>query len=372
MKLFNKTPKKVYYIFNSAFNDLYKDNLLKTIFYQDGWINEYRYSYEGDSKNIRDEDLEKFLSAKKKEVVIVFVDRYNKGGYKYYPIRKAKLIRSYKKEQRIIFKVKLGKIIFPKDLDQFNKEIRTLDDYPKLTNNNPGTTNDGAYAIEGKNIIEDNKLISDNTWSMLVNHLKETEKYRSNDSQLILFSKIEFYKGNQLITPKIKNKEFCFYPIKKNNEYYFSHSYVYPSSTSGKITLSLKANQQILLDNSNLSLNSRSNTDQIKLTAKKYYEDEKGNVIFEFKKEGNNKTIYAPNTSIQLRIKESIWGIIALIFAILVFASANIVIGTDIPNIANPTFHDYYNSISFVKIVGAILQAGALFVIYKAFGKKIL
>lgn len=143
------------YIFISGFYKRYRDNLYRTLFLPKGMINKYTFNSDGLTIVLNK------IEGNKTDAIIVFVDRYCGGTYRYYPIRKA-IFKKYRTEGEYAkIYVELREYIFPKNPEAVNIDIARMSDIPRKSTNED-TTDDGQYISVQDSILSNNNTITNN------------------------------------------------------------------------------------------------------------------------------------------------------------------------------------------------------------------
>jgi hypothetical protein len=384
------------YLFNSAFRGFYQENLLATLFLPHGWDNDYRYTISSQRRNVSEEFTGQVSGLKgTKEVIISFIDRYGKDedgndAYRYYPVRKAALLKCHEDTDKLYIKVKLLDFIYPKDLSLFNKLLlKNLIPLKlaKLTNNDTEEVNDGHYAIQVDNIIEaeDEYVYQDDAWSKCVNAISKTKPFESSDEKQFVFAKgqlLEYDGDNRLVESHLSNNHWykralnngaAFYKTRRGEKYYFKVNYVYPiqeKNTDTKASMICKPSDNIApLGSTLLPINSSANRISFGFSLKETAQDKDCNINFSFVSDQDSSEIIAPNRSIGFRIGNSKSHWLLLIVATLIFLVSAIVIGLDIKEGEDFNLWNYIKS-DWYKFLAPIGQAFALYLFFKLTGKK--
>src|SRR5947208_16624264 len=129
---------------------LYVKNILNTLFLPIGSFNRYRYSMAGQHVNVQNETIRYAQSWWNRfwtRVLIVFVDRYGADGYRYVPLRYARLKKCRVEGSQVFMTVKLCESVTADDntTEQFLQKHAGTTGFPRLTNNDPNNPDDGNY-----------------------------------------------------------------------------------------------------------------------------------------------------------------------------------------------------------------------------------
>lgn len=374
------------YLFNSAYRPNYSKNVARTLFLPKGCVNEYRYKYRGARPNIDPtqvnefKKLNRFYILRKQEVLICFIDRFAKNGYEYHPLRKGKLIKCYKDGDRLFFSVKLLDFVSPNENEEFNSRIVNIGNLPKLTNNDPENSNDGFYAIKNNDITKENnsfKFGSD-AWEKITNDIKDTRSFASNDNQETVFARLSLNSNMWFLKnkfPKIKKDNFYF-KITKSHKYTLSLYYKYPNQVNNNsISLKLSSKDTLnVLSEESIPIDNYTNNSTINISSKKYIEDNRDNLKFEFtsNQDIEPENLISPNYTFSFKISEGISFWIQILIAIVLFVLSEITFSIDYSQITTITFDSILSEITPTKLIGTSLKAITLFWIFRLVGKKIL
>jgi len=394
------------YLFNSAYRPKYQENLLATLFLPYGWTNEYRYRCSPQRRNVSEDftAIVKELQGKE-EAVIIFINRFGKdrvgnAAYEYYPIREARFLSCHEDSQQLYVRVQLLDFIFPNDIDYFTQQLigklspRNL---PKLTNNNPEEENDGYYAIYAHNIFDDkSKYISgDNAWDNCVATISKTGKLKSSTENQVVFARsklCEHAREEKVVRPHITNNPWyqvlrrvkrrvndgeAFYKLTQNRRYDFTINYVYPiqeqdTTVTAKMKIIVSGNIS-LLSSQELPINSRADRIVSSFTVNEPIEKGVGTLEFTFSPEtiASAKMVAPQQRYLSFQIGHSRGYWFALIIYVILFVLGSIFIGTysaekGLLNTFTAAKSDW------PKIIAAIVQAMAIYGLFRLTGRKLL
>ncbi len=194
----NTESENILYLFNSGSRDGYSENVFRTMFFPGGCCNEYRYRT---PRNLSEGCLKQLSKLKEgASVVIIFIDRYADGGYRFIPLRQAKYCSRRREGDQVFFAVELGGWLSPMDLCGFNEKIRSTlgpKNLPRLTNGAPENKDDGYYAIIGPYVF-DKTVAEDAAWTKTVDALFKTTCFRKEKNPLFLRCQMKDRKGGLL------------------------------------------------------------------------------------------------------------------------------------------------------------------------------
>ncbi len=204
----------VLYLFNSGYRAGYIENVVRTMFLPDGCSNEYRYTTQRNIGN----DLLGVLPRlnKNTRVLMVFIDRFAEGGYRFVPLRLARFLATKPEGDQMFFSVQLGDWISPRDLVTFNDELRAklqAKGLPQLTANDPKNENDGNYAILAPDVLG-NSLRWDagnSAWSTTVDSLYGTRAFPLKGENVRAFSRCRLLDSSEREpSTRIRKNKSCF------------------------------------------------------------------------------------------------------------------------------------------------------------------
>lgn len=219
------------YLFNSGFRSKYITNVLNTLHLPEGTNNEYRYSVYND-RSFVDPELLSSLS-NDEEVLIIFIDRFSEGGFKFYPMRKGNLYQTQSDEGKLFFKVTLRDYFFPNDLEQFNSRLNEVfkDKIPRLNiNMKPDDDGTGFFAFRGESIISTMECIKF-SWRETVKILSSLQAF--SDENFIFTKSTILNSKNKTIAPKTIKGDNLF-SLKVNSQYTYVIDYYFPKQVSDK------------------------------------------------------------------------------------------------------------------------------------------
>jgi len=215
----------VYLLFNSAFRPTYLENVFCFLCFPKGATVTMRFS----SKNVP-ENLSNPIG---KECLIIYIDRFNPGRYKYIPVRFGKITNTrtefFDHTVRSFYDIELGDFCNLNagsvDEDFYQQLEKKHPTTPKLQNHDPENTNDGHYIYEIED-SETNRNIesTDKSWSILVQALSKTKALKDKD---IVFYKSQITNG--------KNKQIL--KCDSGKTYYFEFTYYNPKDLSHNINI---------------------------------------------------------------------------------------------------------------------------------------
>jgi hypothetical protein len=369
------------YLFNSAFRTRYIRNVLNTLYLPDHCVNEYRYKFTGDKPNIS-AGFYSGLGNLQTEVdcVVIFIDRYAEGGYRYHPLRKGKLLGHRVEADYLYLKVELLEFIYPRNLQQFNGSLfGQLSNHgmPRLTDEKPENPHDGYYAIQSDSIFghfEDFKT-KDDAWSSAVTDLASTRALRTDDDQWPVFLKaaIQNRKDTSSLTPIVQNQTASF-QLTKDEVFQLVLTYRFPrqwvdNATQCRVDVKLGENIRAL-GGSSLTVDSASNSALISFTTRRYAEDNRGNIDLEAPSQ-TKPQILVPDAYIEYSLKEGTGFWIQIIVALAFYAIAGALIGVDFSKLT-PFSWCALARAALPRIGLATIQAIGLFWLFKRIGKKVL
>ena len=368
------------YVFNSGRRDRYIANALNTLFLPLGATNTYRYQAFGDRVNIAAGDVQAFLSLPKgTDAAVIFIDRYTATGYKYYPIRRCRLVSCARHEGRLFFTLALDDFCWPHTPDVFSHRFfaqLSNAGIPRLTNNNPENVNDGNYAVLGPSAFDDPQLFlaGDVAWETMTSALSTTRALGSTDHEHVLFARVQLRKSgsSEPLSPSLSSDDVAHYPIGRGRSCALHLNYRFPAQdlpAPGRASVVLRPSQNIFpLASNTVRVDSIADHALISLTGRKYAEDNYGVLDFDYPAAGGSTTtVISPDASIRFDVNDSWQFWIVLVIVIALFAAGSLLLGMKAPD----SWAEVKKQFSWWLALGAFLHAVALFVITRWVGKKV-
>jgi len=357
------------YLFNSGFYPLHRVNLLNTLFLPAGTCNNYRYGKD---------NLDPLLFAnpsivkKRDDCIVVFIDRYREQGYEFVPIRKGVLRKVDKDADHLYFTVILSDYVFAVDLPAFNNDIsKSLQTHglPRLTPGKPMETKDGWYAIVTNGFCAESDAFhtGDTAWAKAVDDLAGRQAF-ADPSVDAIFVKGKVVSGRKTVNPRrvFDPGRFRFLP---GREYSLEFAYRYPRQkgrTGGGTTIQVHSTDNLKWgDDQALPVDSFANLVIRRFTPKRYPEDLAGSLSLQ----RSDTRFLIPEAVISFVLRESFAAWIFIILALFVFSIASVLIGIDMSKLEPPYLSNIVTT-HWPKLVGAVLQTAALFVLFRLIGKK--
>ena len=162
--------------------------------------------------------------------MLVFVDRYFKGSYRYVPLRTAVLRECRQNGGRLYFIVELKEYLRMEE-DKFAEwlESRTSNaNFPRLTADDPENGDDGYYAIETTSGATFRGFeTGDQVWSRTVKRLSLSQRFLQPPSTKYIFLKsdISYPWGNRAAQLQAKTGQFR---VDRNQAFTLRISYMWP------------------------------------------------------------------------------------------------------------------------------------------------
>ena len=194
---------KVLYLFNSALRPVYRENIYKILALPYGCKTQFRYSIE---KHVPEELISKSLPGL--DCIIVFIDRFSKNSYTYYPIRKGEILNAWSEGGRFFIECQLSGYCRADNQEQFTNILKNkAKGSPELTNNDPNNIQDGYYVQLGEDV---NKILKtgDECWQTTVESISETQSF---DISSTAFVKISLSDKNNIDDNILPNDDEVFY-----------------------------------------------------------------------------------------------------------------------------------------------------------------
>lgn len=159
-------------------------NVLNTLYLPYGSTNRYRYTL---GQNLHSESFKNFEKKINQEVTIIFINRFGKNGYEYYPLRNGKLVDLIESAPLVHFIVELKAHLSPESQQSLQKKIESelrSSDIPSLKNSDPLCESDGQYAINSNSCITStgNWLFEEKAWFTNAERLSQCKAFISKQA----------------------------------------------------------------------------------------------------------------------------------------------------------------------------------------------
>jgi hypothetical protein len=363
-------------------------NVLNTLFIPERGTNEYRYRYRAGKEsnpNINPADLEELIHLSGgTSAVIVFVDRFGDDGYFYHPLRMARTVLQRKRDDYLFFRVELDDFIYPRDLNHF-QGVFTTHMHPKgivqLTDDDPLNKSDGWYAVSSNNLFtqRDDFFHGDRAWSRCVDWIKDCKSFsqdfntRPSDKNDFVFMRCGIRKGSGSdVSSEMTNNETVF-NLTKGEQYELDLTYRYPSQltnaeSSARVSINIGDSLKNLSPNT-LNIDSATNSLIYRFTTKRYIEEPKDSISFEFLSPDASTRVYGSDSKLTFKIQESTSFWFQLALALLVFSLSGVYIGADFTDI--DSFRSGVTTL-WDEVLAGFIQACVLFWLFRLVGKRII
>ncbi|MDB5143414.1 MAG: hypothetical protein JWQ66_2127 [Mucilaginibacter sp.] len=367
------------YLFNSGFRSGYQINLLNTLSYPTGWVNNYRYTCTTAEAYVDLGLVDLYIHMLDEPVLIVAVDRFAAGGYVYHPIRKGVLKGCFTDGNRIIFTVVLGEYIYPINNAGFNQSlIRAFPDRPQLTGNDPSSGNDGHYAVSGTDLVGDGKNFIKNVpaWEEITEALALTHVYTARPDDETVFTRISLNILPTLVKTETDNSVSysTVYKLIKGKDYTVSFSYKYPAqqgnatievNLAGRDSLRFNAGDAILL-------NTRSDNKTIEFAPKKFTDEKKETLRFNLTRPTTVTpfNFNSPHIALELEMSEGIDFWLQVAATTLLWVISSLLVGIDYSKVKDSSWQSIVQSLTAWKIIASFANAAILIWIFRLWGGK--
>jgi hypothetical protein len=371
------------YLFNSAFRPLYLKNVLNTLFLPDGCTNEYRYKYSGEPSNVPPATYSQILKLRSgTEAAICFIDRFGAAGYEYHPLRLGKYLSYRVADNYLYFSIELGPFIYARNPTAFKKHfIQALGPLglPKLTGDDPQTSDDGAYAILGESIFDHTEDFSrgDSAWSSTVQALSETRALSPNQEQSPVFIKVDLHQrsnGTKRVAPALR-EDGSIFELEKDKSYELSFTYRFPEQRidpGAKARADIKLGENLRLHgHPSINIDSHANSVLTPFSSKRYLEDISGSITLFPVDEPDRPVLLMSDYSLRYEIRESTGFWLKTGAALLMFSFSGAFIGVDFSKLSPFSLGALLTAL-WPKLVAGVIQTLALFWVFRLIGKKIV
>jgi hypothetical protein len=384
------------YLFNSAFRGLYRQNVLNTLFLPVGATNDYRYSAGPDRRNVEPATLKALQRMRRGEkVAIIYIDRFQSGGYGYHPLRLGRLAGVTLDGTKIYVRVQLQEVISARVGGFSSRLFDTLSTQgiPRLTDGNAQAENDGNYAIIGDSVFDDMQpyLTGDEAWLQTTEFLSSTQAFKTTATEHVIFARASLAKAGakKPAKSKLSPDDSARFRLSRATEYKLAFTYRYPaqqSDTASRAQVEFKPSDSIrALRNTEYAISGLYDRIEIPIVPKKYAEDDAASLGFKYTTASGVEPL-SPTAELQFQLAESGRFWVLTVLAILCYVIGGMLISTDsravlAPSIAShgvlapkaptPSFvASFVASIAKAKAVGVALQTIALVAVTRLMGKK--
>lgn len=205
------------YLFNSAYNKTYLENVYRLAGLPVGVRVDMRYSIGANAPA-----LEADAAMNGKVCTICYIDRFT-DTYQYIPFRRA-VIRSIRREQtRVYYSLELGSYCHSDAPKDFTRTIQSaIPDSPRLTDANSLNAHDGIYAVQGADEADNFVQMTQDSWSKAIDQIYQTRPFLT-EAPAFFFVRVE-RKGEN---PKASKSGL---ELHANTEYQIEVHYRYPFS----------------------------------------------------------------------------------------------------------------------------------------------
>jgi hypothetical protein len=370
------------YLFNSGFRPLYTRNVLNSLFLPEGCTNEYRYKYVGEPRYVPPAVYAKLPELSRgTDCVVTFIDRFAATGYSYHPLRRGKYLSYREAGGSVYFRIQLETFLYPRDFVAFGQHLRQAlvpMGLPQLTGGDPENTNDGAYAILADSIFGQVSecLWGDEAWAAAVENLSDMRAFATNAEQSPVFIKVDVFpqsRSPKRISPIIRD-DASVYKLKRNKRYELSVTYRFPRQ---RLDQGAKARAEInlgdnirLLGNTSIDIDSYTNSLLKPFISARETEDTSGSISLAALDGPSQPKLLMPDSSVFYNIGDSAAFWLQIVVAGLLFSVAGAFIGLDFSKIA-PFSPQAVLTVGWPKLTAGVIQALALFWVFRVVGKKV-
>jgi hypothetical protein len=238
---------------------------------------------------------------RKEDVMIIFIDRFADGGFKFYPLRKGTLVKINKKEAKVYFTVKLLEYYAVSDISSFNTRLKNVfaPTIPKINpNGDPNIDGLGLFAFKGMDISKE-FTVCDNPWTTIVEKLSDLNVFSEG---FTIFTQAELCKANAndstiRCSELVKRKNY-----RVNLGYYFKEQDLNKNSYA-EIELEDKERSYFNLDSSRKIQNKRGRI-PFEITVKKDVEQKYEDISFRLVSSSckENRQVFIANAPIKVAI----------------------------------------------------------------------
>jgi hypothetical protein len=233
------------YLFNSGFRPLYRQNIHKILALPDGFSIQMRYSSD---KHVPKDIIRRELTDL--SCLIIYIDRSDKAGYVYYPIRKGKILSVGRREGYLFVEVMLGKYVHTTNANEFTINLQNkIKNIPKKQETS-SSASDGYYIQIGQDVT-DYITSADESWFETVKNISNTTLLKDDKQTYIKLALTKKRGGKEVLVGKENLMR-----LKSKRRYELKLSYCNPDTelANKKLIcengscLKFLSNNQIILD----------------------------------------------------------------------------------------------------------------------------
>jgi hypothetical protein len=357
--------------------------VLNTLFLPEGYTNEYRYKYAGQTRHVNPAVYSQLPQLRPgTESVVCFIDRFSAAGYDYHPLRRCTFVSYREASDYIFFRVRLGAYLYPRDQPKFRQDlVAALGRFglPKLTDNNPENTSDGSYAILTESLFgrTEEYLKDDEAWTVAVEALSKTRALSTTSEQSPVFTRASIHpiaSANKPETPTVLQGT-AIYELKRDRPYEFLLTYRFPRQ---RVDQTAKARAEVrlgdnarVLGQAEIIIDSHANSVPVRFQCKRYAEEGSGAISLAAVDDQGQPKILVSDSSLQYEFRESTLFWAKAVTALFVFTLAGAFIGIDLSKLSPFSVHTLFTA-AWPKFTAGVVQTAALFWIFRLIGSKLV
>jgi hypothetical protein len=343
---------------------------------------------------------------KAERVVVLFVDRYGESGYVYHPLRLGTLYDSWQRDDRVFFRVRLDRFIAAPEgqaVELTDRIRQALADKnpPTLVTGDPDSKNDGHYAVQGVDIFEKwpGLLFGESAWVATVQALSATRRLGSSANRTVVFlrSRLQRLKPDANAERPVLFAGAERIAVRKDWMYELRISYRCPAHFTGSGTvarLEVRHGDNLqLLEAESLPINAEADDLVVPITTRRYTEDRYSFLRVSVQPPLTSSVpvttplvdpneshltqpaeILGPRLNLLLALREGRGFWLKTITALVLFVMAGLVYGLSGKELGAVSPGEIpralWAQITWPRIVAAVVQAGALFWLFRLIGKK--
>jgi hypothetical protein len=339
--------KKILYLFNSVSRPTYRSNLHNILALPIGGKIQFRYTI----NNNVPPDFK--VGSHNCEALIIFVDRFSKADYTYYPIRKATALKSYKIQNRLYIECRLSEYCGTDNQNLFTKKLlETVDKAPELKNGDPDNSNDGYYVQFADEVI-DNLIVNSEQWFPTVKSISQTLAFKNDNTA---FLKLSITSSEKVISQNLRGNEGLLH-LKSGDRYSLHIFYYDPDQGSYNKNISISFNEPLEKYGTNrYSLGATTDNFSIDFSAKKTLISNRTFMEIIVTAEDTEK--YRVNLPIQISSKSLLCG--TLFYALIIMAT---IVAEKLGNFnssSNSGFSLIFELIRWVVVIRLFIKFGSL------------
>jgi hypothetical protein len=332
-----------------------------------GATNEYRYLI-GDDGQVSPAEIERIKTQIGCAAVVCFGDRYacenEAPTYRFYPLRRGEVVDVFENGGRLFVKLRLEDFVCassPKDYSAELYRLAARDEFHLLRYEaRPENDKDGryVYASEEESVLLDSLQKGDKAWLTTVQQLEGLTTFKEKLQGDAIFARAHLEsRGEPVFYRSVKKTQMA--TLEKDDDLRLVVNYYFPSQSADTAARAVMkvifpSGAQILAPSS-YEIGMKESRIEIPIV----FEPSSDKRYFSFdisfdRVTGGSTAIFGASESVLLRAKDAYWRQLIVWLAVMVYVIGSVVLVKENP------------------LGGAILQGGALILMLKFAGKKVV